>query len=66
MFSLGQRRLAGADNPDVLAAVGMGHNQNPVGSRHSDGDESFFRDRMIWVVIRHSQRIAKNRSSLVK
>jgi hypothetical protein len=23
MFSLAQRRLAGADNPDTLAAVGM-------------------------------------------
>jgi hypothetical protein len=31
MFSLAQRRLAGADNSDVLAAVGMGHNQNPAG-----------------------------------
>jgi hypothetical protein len=30
MFSLAQRRLAGADNSDVLAAVGMGHNQNPA------------------------------------
>jgi len=25
MFSLVQRRLPGTDNPDVLAAVGMGH-----------------------------------------
>jgi hypothetical protein len=25
MFSLVQRRLAGADNSDILAAVGMGH-----------------------------------------
>jgi len=42
MLSLAQRRLAGADNPDVLAAVGMGHNQNPAGPLHSNPDEPLF------------------------
>ena len=66
MFSLSLRRLAGADNPDVLAAVGMGHNQDPAGPRHSDGDEPDFRDRMIRVMKGHCQRIAKNCSGLVE
>ena len=66
MFSLAQRRLAGADNPDVLAAIGMGHNQNLTFPRHSNRDEPLFRDRMIRVVIRHRQRIGKNRGGLVK
>ena len=66
MFSLVQRRLAGADNPDILAAVGMGHNQDEAVPRHSNRDEPLFRERVIWVMIRHRQRIGKNRSGLVK
>jgi hypothetical protein len=59
MFSLVQRRLTGADNPDILAAVGMGHNQDAAGPRHSNRDEPLFQDRMIRVVIRDRQRIGK-------
>jgi len=66
MFSLVQRRLPGTDNPDVLAAVGMGHNQNPADPRHSNRDEPLFRDRMIRVMISHRQRIGKNRGSLME
>src|SRR5437763_1103738 len=55
MFSLVHRRLPGTDNPDVLAAVGMGHNQNPADPRHSNRDEPLFRDRMIRVMISHRQ-----------
>ena len=66
MFSLAQRRLAGADNPDILAAVGMGHNQDAAVPRRSNRDEPLFRERVIRVVIRHRQRIGKNRSGLVK
>ena len=66
MFSLAQRRLAGADNPDVLAAIGMGHNQNLTFPRHSKCDEPLFRDRMIRVMIGYRQRIGKNRSSLME
>ena len=66
MFSLAQRRLAGADNPDILAAVGMGHNQDAAVPRHSNRDEPLFRERVIRVMIRHRQRIGKNRSGLVK
>ena len=66
MFSLVQRRLPGTDNPDVLATVGMGHNQNPAGPRHSNRDEPLFRDRMIRVMISDRQRIGKNGSSLME
>jgi len=66
MFSLAQRRLAGADNHDVLAGTGMGHNQNPTCPRHSNRDEPLFRDRMIRVMIGYRQRIGKNRSSLME
>jgi len=66
MFSLAQRRLAGADNLDILAAVGMGHNQDAAVSRHSNRDEPVFRERVIRVMIRRRQRIGKNCSGLVK
>jgi len=66
MFSLAQRRLAGADNPDILAAVGMGHHRDAAVSRHSNRDEPLFRERVIRVMIRHRQRIGKNCSGLVK
>jgi hypothetical protein len=52
VFSLAQRRIPGADNSDVLAAVGIGHNQNPAGPRHPDGDEPLFRVRMIRVPLK--------------
>ena len=45
MFSLAQRRVAGADNPDILAAVGMGHNQDAAVPRHSNRNEPLFRER---------------------
>jgi len=66
MFSLAQRRLAGADNPDILAAVGMGHNQDAPIPRYSNRDEPLFRERVVRVVLRYRQRIGKNRSGLVK
>ena len=66
MFSLAQRRVAGADNPDILAAVGMGHNQDAAVPRHSNRNEPLFRERVVRVVIRHRQRIGKNRSGIVK
>jgi hypothetical protein len=47
MFSLAQRRPTGADNPDILAAVGMGHNQDAAVPRHSNRDEPLFRERVI-------------------
>jgi len=50
MFSLAQRRFAGADNPDILAAVGMGDNQDAVVPRHSNRDEPIFRVRVIRVM----------------
>lgn len=52
MFSLAQRRLAGADNPDILAGVGMGHNQDAAVPRHSNRDEPLFGERVIRVMIR--------------
>ena len=66
MFSLAQRRLAGADNPDILSPVGMGHNQDAAVPRRSNCDEPLFRERVIRVMIRHRQRIGKNCSGLVK
>ena len=66
MFSFAQRRLAGADNPDILAADGMGHNQDAAVPRRSNRDESLFRERVIRVIVRHRQRIVKNRSGFVK
>jgi len=66
MFSLAQRRVAGADNPDIFAAVGMGHNQDTAVPGHSDRNEPLFRERVVRVVIRHRQWIGKNRSGIVK
>ena len=66
MFSFAQRRLASGDNPDILAAVGMGHNQDAAVPRRSNRDEPLFRERVIRVIVRHRQRIAKNRSGFVK
>src|SRR5437588_2016283 len=63
VFSFAQRRLAGADNPDILAAVGMGHNQDAAVPRHSSRDEPLFRERVIRVVIRHRQRSAKTEAA---
>ncbi len=60
MFSFVLRRLAGADNPDVLVTVYMGNDQNPPGARHSNRDKALFRRRMIWVEIRYRQRITKD------
>jgi len=66
MFSLAQRRLAGADNPHILASIGMGHNQDAAVPRYSNRDEPLLRERVVRVVIRDRQRIGKNRSGLVK
>jgi len=59
MFSFALRCLAGADNPDVLVAVHVGDDQNPTGARHSNGDETLFRCRMIRVWKRYRQGITK-------
>jgi hypothetical protein len=46
-------------NKAILAAVGMGHNQDAAVSRHSNGDEPLFRERVIRVTMRHRQRIGE-------
>ena len=66
MFSLARRRLTGADNPDVFVAVGMSHDQDPIGTGHSNRDEPVFRRGMIWVRIRQSQGISKNCRSFLE
>ena len=66
MFSLTRRHFAGAYNPDVLAAVGMSHNQEPTGVRYSDGDKPLFHDGVIRVMICQCQGMAKDRRRFVE
>jgi hypothetical protein len=62
MFSLALRRFTGADDPDVFVAVGMGNDQDPTGTRHSDGDKPLLCSGMVGVVISCRQWVAKDRS----
>ncbi len=59
MFSFALRRLTGANNPDARIAVYMGDDQNLAGARHSNGDKTLFRRRMIRVGIGYRQRITR-------
>lgn len=61
LISLARRRLSSAYDPNILTTIGMGHDNKPTCFGDSDCDEPPLRNRMIRIVIRDGQGIAKNR-----
>ena len=66
MFSLTLRDLAGRDDPECLAALGMGNDQDPFGARNSYGNKAVLRFGVVWIRKRERQGIAKNGGCFLK
>jgi hypothetical protein len=66
MFSLRPHDLPGGDDPECLAALGMGNNQDPFGARNSHGNEAVLRFGAVRIRKRERQGIAKNSGCFLK
>ena len=66
MFSFTLRDLPGGDDPECLAALGMGNEQDPSGARNSHGNKAALRFGMVGIRKRERQGIAKNSGCFLK
>ena len=66
MFPLKPCNLAGGDDPECLAALGMGNHQNSFDARNSHSNEAVLRFGMVGIRKRERQGIAKNSGCFLK
>jgi hypothetical protein len=66
IFSLAPGRFACAYDPECFTAIGVSHNQQPLALRDPDCNKPPLGNRMIRILKRYRQRVAKNRRRFVK
>jgi hypothetical protein len=66
VFSFALRRLASANNSDVVTPVCVSYEQNTAVTRCSDSDEAVLRHRMIWIGISYGQGVTKDRGRFLE
>src|ERR1700693_237489 len=66
LMSLFSRCLSGADDPDTITPVKMGHKNNPSTSRFAKRDVPLLPLRVVGILVGHGQRVQKHRRGLRK